>query len=96
MQAITNPIALELSNEVRKTVSSNDFVNDTLNRKNELEQLRDFILQQTQKTAKITAEKMLISAIRNFAPQEVIEAMRKSAGITETRLFELMQQAKKT
>ena len=89
MQAVTNPIALELSNEVRKTVSSNDFVNDTLNRKTELEQLRDFMLRQTQKTA----EMMLVSAIQNFAPQEVIEAMRKRAGITESRLAELIEQA---
>ena len=89
MQAITNPTALELSNEVRKTVSSNDFVNDTLNRRNELEQLKIYMQQREQKTA----EKMLIMAIQSNAPSYVIETMRKGAGITESRLAELIEQA---
>ncbi|MDR2737028.1 MAG: Rpn family recombination-promoting nuclease/putative transposase, partial [Gracilibacteraceae bacterium] len=36
MQAITNPTALELLEEVKKTVAPNDFVNETLDRKSEL------------------------------------------------------------
>ena len=38
-------------------------------------------------------EKILVLAISNFVPQEVIEAMRQSAGITESRLEELKKQA---
>jgi len=41
-------------------------------------------------------EEMLVSAIQNDAPLPVIEAMRQSAGVTESRLAELMALAKKT
>ena len=40
-------------------------------------------------------EKMIVTAIQNFAPQEVIEAMRQSAGITKSRFAELKSSAKK-
>ena len=93
MQAVTNPIALELSNEVRKTVSSNDFVNDTLNRKNELDQLKIYIQQREQQREQKAVEKMLIMALQSNAPSFVIETMRKGAGITESRLAELREQA---
>ena len=41
-------------------------------------------------------EEMLVSAIRNLFPKEIIEAMRQSAGITEARLAELIEQAQTT
>ena len=40
MQAISNPVALDLSNEIRKTVAPNEFVNNTLDREGEFELLR--------------------------------------------------------
>lgn len=101
MQAVVNPIALELSDEVRKAVTPNEFVNDTLNRKNELEQLREYMKRREQKLAQAEKqkgeaagmEKMIITAIKVNAPAAVIEDMRKGAGITEARLAELRKQA---
>ena len=94
MQAIQNPTALELSREVRKTVAPNDFVNETLNRNNELEQLKDYFVRREQKAEQKIAEKMIITALKGDTPSTVIEAMRKNAGITESRLAELMKQAR--
>ena len=96
MQAITNPAALELSNEVRKAVSSNDFVNDTLNRKKEFEQLRNYMLQQMQKTAEKKGEEILVSAVQAGLPPAAIEVIRQSAGITVSRLAELRAQLEKS
>ena len=99
MQAIANPTALELSEEVKKTVASSDLVSDTLNRTSELERLRKYVEQQTEKVAQSAErkakEEMLILAIRNLFPVEMIEAMRQSAGITEARLTELREQTQK-
>ena len=55
MQAITNPTALELSDEVKKAVSSDYFVEDALKRKKDLELLRDYILRRERETAKEAA-----------------------------------------
>ena len=44
----------------------------------------------------IGMEKMIITAIRNLAPREVLEAMRQSADITESRFDELKKLAQKT
>ena len=101
MEAIANPAALELSKEVVKTVTPSEFVNETLNRKSEVEQLKKFMEWQMEKREKKVVksaeqkskEEMLILAIINLFPQEIIEAMRQSAGITETRLAELKEQA---
>ena len=105
MQAIANPVALELANEVKKSVTPDSFVSDTLNRKDELEQLKNYIKKQqlrasqaaakaaTKAATKSTAEKMIITVIQNNGTSEVIEAMRKNAGITEARLAELRKQA---
>jgi len=57
VQAITNPVALELASEAKKAVAPGEFVNETINRKNELEQLQIYLNKQLQKTAKETAEK---------------------------------------
>jgi len=97
MQAIKNPIALDLADGVRKTVSRNDVVNDTLNRAGELLQLQNYFRKREQKAA-ISAEatgmeKMIIAAIQgNFQP-EAIEVMKKTAGVTDARLAELRKQA---
>jgi len=93
MQAIANPVAIELANEVKKSVAPDSFVSETLNRKDELEQLKNYIKKQqlkaSQAAAQATAEKMIITAIQNNATFEMIEAMRRNAGITEARLDEL-------
>jgi hypothetical protein len=100
MQAVANPIALELAGEVRKAVAPNEFVNDTLNRRNEFEQLRDYMKRREQKLAQVTEqkamEKMIVTAFQNDVPTHAIEAMRQSAGITEARLAELKNQAQMT
>ena len=41
------------------------------------------------------AEEMLITAFQNAVPLQAIEAMRQNAGITEDRLAELKEQAKR-
>ena len=93
MQAVKNPIALDLADGVRKTVARNDVVNDTLNRAGELLQLQNYFRKREQKaavSAKATGmEEMLIIALQCNTPSEVIESMRKNAGITEARLSEL-------
>ena len=97
MQAVKNPIALDLADGVRKTVAQNDVVNDTLDRYGELLQLQNYFKRQAQKEAEKVAisaeatgmEKMIIVALQGNTPSEVIESMRKNAGITETRLSEL-------
>jgi len=92
MQAITNPAALELSEEVRKAVASDELVNETLDRKNELEQLREYMVRREQRSK----EEMIITAIKSSVHPEAIEAMRQSAGIPESRLAELGKQAQLT
>ena len=42
MQAISNPVALDLSREARKTITPSDFVNTTLSRDKELAELREY------------------------------------------------------
>ena len=97
VQTIANPTALKLSDEVKKAVAPNEFVNETLERKDELEQLRDYIIRREQRAAAAREaagmEKMILTAIQNNAPSELIEAMRKNAGIAEARLAELRKQA---
>ena len=101
MQSVKNPVALDLADGVMKTVSRNEVVNDTLDRRSELLQLQNFFMRKAQKEAAlaavsaktITAEEMIIAALRIKAPSEVIETMKNTAGITDTRLAELMKQA---
>ena len=93
MQAVKNPIALDLADGVRKTVARNDVVNDTLNHQSELLQLQNYFRRKEQKTAQTVAENMMIMAIQSNAPSEVISTMQKGAGITDTRLNELRKQA---
>ena len=93
MQAIANPTALDLSKEVVKTVTPNEFVNKTLDRKSEIEQIAYYVLSRVQKQEAEAKEKMLILAIQSDAPPETLEAMRQGAGITETRFAELRKLA---
>ena len=101
MQAIKNPIALDLADGVRKTVARNDVVNDTLNRQGELLQLQNYFRRKEQKVAECAKkegeatgmEKMIIAAFQNNFQPEAIETMKKTAGITDTRLTELRKQA---
>ena len=116
MQSITNPSALELSEEVRKTVAPNRFVNETIDRESEWEQLRIQLKRwQKQKEQELeqelkqkltqerelaqsakqkTTERMIIIAIHNKVSSEVIEDLCREAGITESRLAELKEQAR--
>jgi len=103
MHAIANPVAIELANEVKKSVAPDEFVRETLDRKNELEQLKNYIIRQqlkasqaaAQAAAEAAAEKMIVTAIQISVPSEAIEIMRRNAGITEARLAELRKQAQK-
>ena len=107
MQAIANPTALELSKEVRKAVEPNELVNSTLDRRSEALQFYHYIINEKQKAAEKAAkkaakkaerktnEKMLLMAIKNNFASDVIEAMQKGAGITDSRLAELKMQAQK-
>jgi len=100
LQSIANPTALALSNEVVKTVAPSIFMDETLERRNELEDLRDYFLEQFQeaakeaakeseKAAKKLAEDMLIIALQGNTAPDVIEAMKINAAISDTRLAEL-------
>jgi len=97
MQAVKNPVALDLASGVRKTVAQNDVVNDTLNRAGELLQLQNYFRKREQKaavSAKATGmEEMIIAAIQNNFQPEAIETMKVTAGITDNRLEELRKQA---
>ena len=96
IQAITNPVALELASEVRKAVAPNEFVNDALNRKGELEQLREYMKQREQKIKSAGMEEMIIAAIKNGFPSEAVTTLSNEAGITEARLAELIKQVQAT
>jgi len=93
MQAISNPVALELSREAIKTVAPNDFVNTTLDRKSELEQLKEYVLRQGQKHETTGMEKMIVVALQSNTPVEIVDTMRTKAGITDARFAELKAQA---
>ena len=105
MQAVESPLALELAREVKRAVAPDDFVDDTLKREQGLKELHRYLenqkrkaaqeaaLKAEQKAEQRTAEKMLITAIRNGAAQSLIEAMRLDVGVTDSRLAELMEQA---
>ena len=56
MQAITNAAALELSKEIKKTVAPNEFVNEALDRRNELVQLQEYFKRREQKAAQKAAQ----------------------------------------
>ena len=93
MQAVKSPIALNLASEVKKTVARNDVVHDTLDRQGELLQLQNYFRKREQKSKTTGMEEMIITALKGNTPSEVIESMRKNAGITEIRLSELKKQA---
>jgi len=93
MQAVKNPIALDLASGVRNTVAQNDVVNDTLNRAGELLQLQNYFRKREQKSKTTGMEEMIIMAIQNNAPSELITTMQTGAGITDKRLEELRKQA---
>ena len=105
MQAVKNPVALDLANGVKKTVARNDVVNDTLNRASELLQLQNYFMNKERKAAEIAKlegkaegkttgmEEMIITAIKGNAQPDVIESMKKTAGISDTRFIELKKQA---
>ena len=97
MQAITNPVALELADEVRKAAAPNELVNDTLDNKWNLEDFRKLVEWYERRAVRSErqkmAEEMIITAIQEGASFTIIEAMCKNAGVTEARLAELKNQA---
>ena len=107
MEKVKSKTALELSGELKRTVGSRGFVGSALSREDELEELRKFIEKReqklthevakkaTKKATKSTAAKMILTAMQSSVPNEAIEAMRKSAGITDAQLAKLLERAKK-
>ena len=65
MQAIKNPVALELADEFKKTVARNDVVNETLDRYDELLELDYFFRRREQKVAEQLAKKLTEQAARD-------------------------------
>ena len=49
MEAITNPAALELSEEIKKAAAPDGFISGTLIKKSEWEQLKNYFMKQKQK-----------------------------------------------
>ena len=96
MQAVQSPLALEFASEVKRAVAPDDFVNESLRRERGLHEIQSHMEKQKQKAAQKTAEDMIITAFQNSADFNVIEAMKTMAGITETRLAELKNQAQTT
>ena len=90
MQAIQTPIALDLARETKKAVAPDEFVDDALRRERGLKEIQAFLI----KNKAVGMEEMIITAFKANAPSEIIEAMRKQAGITEARLAELEKRAK--
>ena len=108
VESISSPVALELSQEVKKTVAPSQFVNDTLTRRGELLQLQDYFNKMAQEAAQKAAQKaaqsaeikakeeMIIIALQSGATSATVSTMQKSAEITDSRLEELKKQAQKS
>ncbi|MCL1995893.1 MAG: hypothetical protein FWG63_06795 [Defluviitaleaceae bacterium] len=96
MQAITNPIALELAGEVKKAAAPNELVNDTLDNRWNLEDFRKVVEWYERKCEQRAKEEMIITALQNSVPLQAIEAMCKNAGVTEARLAELKSRVQMT
>jgi hypothetical protein len=108
MQAVESQTALNLAMEAKKAVASDEFVNDTMKREQGIKEIQAFFEREKRKAAQAAQdaaqkaaqkameamEKMIITALQCNTPSEAIEAMRDNAGITETRLAELREQAK--
>ena len=96
MRAITNPVALELADEVKKAAAPNELVNDTLDNRWNLEDFRKLVEWHERKAARSErqkmAEEMIITAIEEGASFTIIEAMCKNARVAEARLAELKSQ----
>jgi len=97
MQAVKNPVALNLASEVKQTVTQNNVVHETLDRRSELIQLHNYIKNIEKEAAERAVatgmETMIITAFQANAPLLVIETMREKAGISESRIAELKKQA---
>ena len=80
MHAITNAAALELSKEVKKTVATNEFVNEALDRNNELLQLQEYFKRREQKAAQKAAQEATIEADKKAkeADKKAKEANKKA------------------
>jgi hypothetical protein len=110
MQAIVNPTAIKLSQEVRTAVAPPEVVIEALDRRSDFEKFRDYVLYSVQKgeqKGKLEGEQkgalagqikgmeqMIMVAIRNGADIDMIKALQISANITDARLIELTHQVK--
>ena len=96
MEAIKNPIAIDLANEVIKTVAPNNIVNDTLDRTGELLQLQEYFRRREERAAKKAAEKAAEKAAAKAAAKAekaekaAKKAAEKAAVIGETTGMEKM------
>jgi len=88
-----SPVALEFASEVKKAVVPDKIVDDTMRRERELKELQVFLVRNVQKGETTGMEKMIMVAIRNNTPPEVIDAMKNEAKITDARFAELQKQA---
>jgi len=101
MQAIANPAALDLSKAVETTVLGSEFMDETMKRKKEWLEVFEYFGKQIQKNEEKIKEKiekqikeeMILTAIKNGVPSDVIMIMCNTAGIMEFRLNELKIQA---
>ncbi|MCL1883080.1 MAG: PD-(D/E)XK nuclease family transposase [Defluviitaleaceae bacterium] len=93
MQAVQSPLALDLARETRKAVAPDDFMNDTMRRERGLNEIQIYMQRREQKAEQKAEERVLIMALRNNVPSEIIEVMRKGIGITDVRFAELQKQA---
>lgn len=93
MQAIANPTAIKLSQEVRTAVEPPEVVIEALDRRSDFEKFRDYVMHSAQKGEAKGMEKMIVAAIQNGASSEMIRALQLSANITDARIAELTRQA---
>ena len=105
MNAVQSPLALDLARETRTAVTPAEFMNDTLRRERGLAEIQAFLERNKRQAAEQAAEqatkqatqnadeRMIIATIQNNFRPEAIEIMKKTAGITDARFAELINQA---
>ena len=100
MQAVTNPTALELSNEVKKAVTSDEVVTEALSREDELRQLWDYFNKRAEKTAEKKAQKLerAVKRAEKKAEQAARQAQQavKQVEQAEKQAEQAARQAEKT
>ena len=93
MEAIQSPLALNLARETRNAVAPDEFVDETLRREQGLAEIQAFLAKNRRMGVQEANENMIIMALQNNVASDVIEIMRTSVGVTDSRLAELKKQA---